>query len=58
VQDRQAPLDVFVGREAELVRLSEIVSRAAAGQPWLVLIEGGPGVGKTALARRFLARPP
>ena len=26
-----------------------------AGQPWLVAIEGDPGVGKTALARRCLA---
>ena len=25
------------------------------GQPWLVAIEGDPGVGKTALARRCLA---
>ncbi len=28
---------------------------AEAGQPWLVAIEGDPGVGKTALARRCLA---
>ena len=27
-----------------------------AGQPWLVAIEGDPGVGKTALARRCLAQ--
>jgi MoxR-like ATPase len=26
-----------------------------AGQPWLVAVEGDPGVGKTALARRCLA---
>jgi DNA-binding CsgD family transcriptional regulator len=56
VQNRQAPLDVFVGREAELARLSEIVTRVAAGQPWLVAIEGDPGVGKTALARRCLGQ--
>jgi DNA-binding CsgD family transcriptional regulator/antitoxin (DNA-binding transcriptional repressor) of toxin-antitoxin stability system len=58
VQNRQAPLDVFVGRGAELARLSEIVTRVAAGQPWLVTIEGDPGAGKTALARRFLAQVP
>jgi DNA-binding CsgD family transcriptional regulator len=54
VQDRRAPLDVFVGRAAELAQVSEVVSRVAAGQPWLVTIEGDPGVGKTALARRCL----
>jgi hypothetical protein len=27
-----------------------------AGQPWLVAIEGDPGVGKTALVRRCLAQ--
>jgi DNA-binding CsgD family transcriptional regulator len=56
VQDRQVPLDVFVGRAAELARIAEVVSRVAAGQPWLVAIEGDPGVGKTALARRALTQ--
>jgi DNA-binding CsgD family transcriptional regulator/tetratricopeptide (TPR) repeat protein len=56
VQDRRAPLDVFVGRAAELDRVAQVVAAAEAGQPWLVTIEGEPGVGKTALARRILAR--
>jgi ATP-dependent Clp protease ATP-binding subunit ClpA len=56
VQDRPGPLDVFVGRTAELARLAEAVTRATAGQPWLVAIEGDPGVGKTALARRCVAQ--
>ncbi len=55
MQDRQPPLDVFVGRAAELERVAEVISRAEAGQPWLVAIEGNPGMGKTALARRSLA---
>ena len=55
VQDRRAPLDVFVGRAAELDRVAQVVAAAEAGQPWLVTIEGEPGVGKTALARRILA---
>ena len=54
MQHRRAPLDVFVGRAAELAQVSQVVSRVAAGQPWLVTIEGDPGVGKTALARRCL----
>jgi replication-associated recombination protein RarA len=51
VQNRQVPLEVFVGRAAELARMAEVISRVQAGQPWLVAIEGDPGVGKTALAR-------
>jgi len=58
VQDLPAPLDVFVGRAAELERVAEVVSRVEAGQPWLVAIEGDPGMGKTALARRCLAGRP
>jgi DNA-binding CsgD family transcriptional regulator len=55
VQDRQPPLDLFVGRAAELADVADVVTRAEAGRPWLVAIEGDPGVGKTALARRCLA---
>jgi DNA-binding CsgD family transcriptional regulator len=56
VQDGQPPLDVFVGRGAELARVAEVITRVEAGQPWLVAIEGDPGVGKTTLARRCLAQ--
>ena len=55
MQDRPPPLDPFVGRAAELARMAEVVSRAESGQPWLVAIEGDPGVGKTSLVRRSLA---
>jgi DNA-binding CsgD family transcriptional regulator len=55
VQDRQLPLDVFVGRSAELEQVAEVVARVEAGQPWLVALEGDPGMGKTSLARRCLA---
>ena len=58
VQDRRVPLDVFVGREEELARVAEVVSRVEAGQPWLLAVEGEPGMGKTALARRCLAQAP
>jgi ATP/maltotriose-dependent transcriptional regulator MalT len=56
VQDRQVPLDAFVGRVGELAQVAEVLTRVEAGQPWLVAIEGDPGVGKTTLARRFLAQ--
>jgi DNA-binding CsgD family transcriptional regulator len=56
MQDRRLPLDVFVGRVAELAQLAEVLTRVEAGQPWLVAIEGDPGVGKTTLARRCLAQ--
>ncbi len=55
VQDRPIPLDPFIGRAAELARFAEVISLVETGQPWLVAIEGDPGVGKTALARRCLA---
>ena len=55
MRHRQAPLDVFVGRAAERDQLAEVVARVEAGQPWLVAIEGDPGMGKTALVRRCLA---
>ena len=53
--DRPPPLDVFVGRAAELDRAAQVVATVETGQPWLVTIEGEPGIGKTALARRVLA---
>jgi len=58
VQNRQVPLDLFVGREAELAQVAEVVARVETGQPWLVAIEGDPGVGKTSLARRCLTQAP
>jgi AAA ATPase domain len=55
VQDRRPPQGVFVGRAAEVARVTEVIARVTTGQPWLVAIEGDPGVGKTALARCCLA---
>jgi DNA-binding CsgD family transcriptional regulator len=56
VQHRPMPLDVFVGRSAEVARITEVITRVQAGEPWLVAIEGDPGIGKTALVRHCLAR--
>ncbi|MBA3620747.1 MAG: ATP-binding protein, partial [Euzebyales bacterium] len=44
----------FVGRREELRVLEENLDAAAAGRPHVVLVEGPPGIGKTALLRRFL----
>jgi DNA-binding CsgD family transcriptional regulator len=55
VQDRRPALGVFVGRAAELTRVAEVIDQVKSGQPWLVSIEGEPGVGKTTLARHCLA---
>ena len=41
-----------MGRAAELASVAEALTKVEAGQPWLVAIEGDPGVGKTARARR------
>ena len=46
---------VFIGRQRELGALAEGLEHARSGRPWLVLIEGPAGIGKTALAERFLA---
>ena len=56
MQHRPMPLDVFVGRSAEVARITEVITRVQAGEPWLVAIEGDPGIGKTALVRHCLAR--
>ncbi len=57
MQDRRTPLNLFVGRAAELARGAEVIARVKQGEPWLVAVEGDPGVGKTTLARHVLAGP-
>lgn len=42
----------FVGRQAELATLDGALGDACAGRPRIVLVEGDPGIGKTALLRR------
>jgi MoxR-like ATPase len=48
--------DTFVGRTGLLADLADIAAKVVAGEPWLVLIEGEPGIGKSALIRRFTAQ--
>lgn len=40
---------MFVGRDAEMARVVSLGRRAAAGQGAAILVEGDPGIGKTAL---------
>lgn len=44
----------FVGRDAERERFAAAARGAAAGHPWLVVIEGQAGSGKSALLRTCL----
>jgi len=50
----EPPLDPFVGREQEILRLNRLVDGTAGGSGKVVLISGEPGIGKTALAAAFL----
>ena len=43
----------FLGRSAELASLQDIWQAASAGQPALVLVRGGAGVGKTRLVAQL-----
>ncbi|WP_066372318.1 helix-turn-helix transcriptional regulator [Herbidospora mongoliensis] len=45
----------FVGRDRERAALSACAARARSGRPALVLVDGPPGVGKSALVRGALS---
>ncbi|HXP20522.1 MAG TPA: AAA family ATPase [Streptosporangiaceae bacterium] len=45
----------LVGRDSEMAMLARLMKEAAAGQGSSVLIEGEPGIGKSALVRAALA---
>lgn len=51
-----ASRDVFVGRQDELGLVSAALEDARMSRPRIVVIEGEPGIGKTAFVRQFLAR--
>ncbi len=46
---------LFVGRDAEMARLTDAWRRSLAGRGGLVAIAGDPGIGKTTLGERFLS---
>src|SRR5690242_19654446 len=48
----------FVGRDAELAALRAELARVRSGRSRVVLVEGPPGIGKTAMIDRFLADEP
>lgn len=48
--------DHFVGRDAELDTLDELLVQARAGAPHVVVLVGEPGIGKTTLIDGFLRR--
>ncbi|HVX60958.1 MAG TPA: protein kinase, partial [Pirellulales bacterium] len=57
-EDRRAgtgTASAFVGRQQELQRIQEAFARAAGGQTVALLLHGGSGSGKSALAERFAA---
>src|ERR1700694_5434237 len=45
----------FVGRRSELAGLLTQAAQVRAGHPRVVLLTGEPGIGKTALAHRFVS---
>ena len=45
-------------RDHELGRIGELLTRAGAGQGAVLLVEGVPGIGKTALLEAARARRP
>src|SRR3954447_24249032 len=49
-----APRDL-VGRDAEMRALREAYRDASDGKPRVMLVEGEPGIGKTALVTSFLS---
>ncbi len=55
--DRQPPLPLTVGRDAETDQLTALLQRADTGQRQLVFVTGQAGVGKTALVNAFLDSP-
>lgn len=48
----------LVGRDVDLSRLEEELTRAGRGELRCVLVEGRPGIGKSRLTRELLARHP
>ena len=50
------PEDIFLGREKELGLLLSLYDDVRAGRGRVALVSGGAGVGKTAIANRFVSK--
>ncbi len=53
-----SPAGALVGRESEMALLTGLVKEVAQGRGGSVLIEGEPGIGKSALVRAVVAEAP
>src|ERR1700747_1480289 len=53
-----SPAGALVGRESEMALLTGLVKEVARGHGGSVLIEGEPGIGKSALVRAAVAEAP
>ena len=56
--DRQPEADFLVGRDSEMALLTGLIREVARGRGGSVLIEGEPGIGKSALVRAAVAQAP
>jgi tetratricopeptide (TPR) repeat protein len=56
--DRQSGGDFLVGRKSELALLTGLIREVTRGRGGSVLIEGEPGIGKSALVRAAVAQAP
>src|SRR5271165_272163 len=52
------PAGALVGRDSEMALLTGLIREAARGRGGSVLIEGEPGIGKSALVREVVATAP
>src|SRR6266516_706604 len=55
---RVTPASALVGRDAEIALLTGLINEVARGRGSSVLVEGEPGIGKSALVRAAVARAP
>src|ERR1035438_1068341 len=52
------PAGALVGRDSEMTLLAGLIRELARGRGGAVLIEGEPGIGKSALVRAAVAKAP
>ena len=52
------PAGALVGRDSEMALLTRLIKEVARGRGGSVLIEGEPGIGKSALVRAAVAEAP